>query len=252
MAETEHDTLDFSEGLEASSTPEDTENTPVEDAGEQQDNAESVDTGESNTNDNTEVESEPEDEDDAFIKREALDPSDPSSLKKMVGRYRNAEKLMNEKSQEAARLQRMLAQAHSGGQANGVQEQNDPTEQLRMEVQTLKNNETVREFRTRVNPTPEVEQKMSQYLTAPMTMPNGQVVSRGQLVSAGMMSLDDVYRLVGGGQIDPTQIKEQVRKQTLAEVASRQNAARIAAGSTNQTEFRQADPDDGFLEGFGG
>lgn len=247
MEQTVNDTLDFTEEEVATSKPEEkVEETTVEETEEQQtDNADTEETVE-NSEDKTDEQNETVDEDEAFIKSKALDPSDPTSLKKMAAMYRNAEKLMGEKSQEAARLSRMMAEQHM--QKDG--EKVEPTDVLHREVQTLKNNEAIRDFRSRVNPTPEIEAKMSEYLQAPLQLPNGQIASRGQLVMSGMMTLDDVYRLVGGGQVDPTQIKEQVRKQTLAEVANKQKAARLSSTSTDQTAFSKDDPYDNFLSGL--
>jgi cysteinyl-tRNA synthetase len=244
--QTVNNSLDFTEEEVATSKPEEnTEETTVEETNEQQtDNADSttVEDSKEQTENNEEV----SDDYTAFIKSKGLDPNDPETPKKMADMYKNAEKLMGEKSQEAARLQRMIAeQSNATGKA-----QEDSNEVLRREVQTLKNNEAIRDFRTRVNPTPEIEAKMAEYLSSPMQF-NGNIISRGQLVMAGMMSLDDVYKLVGGGQVDPNQLKEQVRKQTLVEVANKQRAARPASSATDQTAFSQNDPYDSFLDGLG-
>jgi hypothetical protein len=248
--QTVKDTLDFTEEEVATSKPEAEEkDTAVEETEEQQtDAAKDPDTAE-DSEDKTKEQTETEDEDEAFIKSKALDPADPGSLKKMAAMYRNAEKLMGEKSQEAAQYRRMLTEQGLSKPQDGKQEAgtDDP---LRREVQTLKNDLMIRDFRERVKPTPEIEAKMSEYLSGPVRLPNGAIASRGQMVMAGMMTLDDVYKLVGGGLVDPMQIKEQVRRQTLAEVANKQKAARSSSMATDQTAFSQPDPYDSFLEGL--
>lgn len=238
--QTVNDELDFSMDEVATSKPEEQiEQATVEETGEQQtDDADNAETTEDVDNTQPEV-----DEDDAFIRSKHLDPSDSAAFKKMAGMYRNAEKLMNEKSQEAARLQRIIAQQQQR-QPNGQQPQGDAEyEALKQEFREMRNENLVSDFKSRVNVTPEIEQKMMDYI---VTNPH-----IGQLIVDRKFSLDDVYKLVGGGQIDPTQMKEQIRKQTLAEVANKQNAKRMNSGATDQTQF-SAPKDDGdiFIESF--
>jgi len=235
MAEqTENDGIfDVSEGGEGLN-PEIIEESPVEasqDAEMQGQDAEGTDDGaEENVNQGADNDWLP-----GYLQSKHIDPSDPEALQKVSDMYRNAEKKMYEESQKRASLERLQSQPQALNPSDTV---------ALAEVRALKNQMMARDFIAQNNVTPEVEQEMCEYLEQAVKLPTGEVVRRAELVTAGLMSLGEVYRLVGANQIDPNAIKDQVRRQTLAEVANKQNAARTKASATNgqQFEVKSKDP----------
>lgn len=239
---TEETTTDeFGQGIgaEASGTQEQPEESAEITAAEQ----------ETNAGDEPEIEdaeqAEPEiDEDVEYIKTQKnIDPSDPDAFKKMAKMYRNAEKAMHEQRQaNAPRIETELQNTQTAPQTQ--------MDIIARDMQMMKNRQMSADFKAKVNLTPEEETKMAEFLQQPTMLPNGQQIRRGELVVNGLMSLEDVYKLIGGGAVDPKTIQEQTRKQTLAEISSKQRAQRLAGGSTDSKQFGSGDKEDDFLDGF--
>ena len=192
---------------------------------------------------------------DEFLAKKGINASDPDALRKVAEMYRNSEKGFYNKSQEAAQLQRQLAQQRVPQAQAGVDQQAlNEVRSMRIEMDT-------KEWKSKHNLSPEDEQKMVEYVSAPLTDRQGNVVydpvtgmplTKGVLVNNGAMSLDDVYRLAGCGVQKVDNLKDNYRKEVEKEMAARQAAKRPDAKATDSTKFGKAQEDDPFLSGLMG
>lgn len=188
---------------------------------------------------------------DDFLAKKGIDKSDPEALRKVADMYRNSEKGFYSKSQEAAQLQRKLAEA----QTPDVR----PDQQALNEVRSMRIEMDTKEWKASHNLTPEDEQKMVEYVSAPLTDRQGKVVSdpvtgtpftRGMLVNNGVLSLDDVYRLAGCGIQKADNLKDAYRDEVRKEMAARQAAKRPSSNATDSTQFGKAEENDPFITGL--
>ena len=188
---------------------------------------------------------------DEFLAKKGIDKSDPEALRKVADMYRNSEKGFYSKSQEAAQLQRQLAQAR----VNNL----EPDQQALNEVRSMRIEMDTKEWKSKHNLSAEDEQKMIEFVTQPLTDRQGNIVydpvtgqplTKGLLVNNGAMSLDDVYRLAGCGVQKVDNLKASLRKEVENEMVARQAAKRPSSNATNSTQFGKADSDDPFLSGL--
>ena len=190
---------------------------------------------------------------DEFLAKKGIDRNDPDALRKVADMYRNSEKGFYSKSQEAAQLQRQLAQQQVS--------QAQPDQQALNEVRSMRIEMDTKEWKAKHNLSPEDEQKMVEYVSAPLTDRQGNVIydpvtgvplTKGLLVNNGAMSLDDVYRLAGCGVQKVDNLKQNLRQEVEKEMAARQAAKRPSAKATDSTQFGKAQEDDPFLSGLFG
>ena len=190
---------------------------------------------------------------DEFLSKKGINKDDPDALRKVADMYRNSEKGFYSKSQEAAQLQRRLAEAR-------VPEAN-PNQEALSEINSLRIEIAAKEWKDSRNLSPEDEQKMVDYITSPITDNRGQVVinpstgqpiQKGFLVNNGALSLDDVYKLAGCGVQKVDNLKEAYRKEVEKEMAARQAAKRPSANATDSTQFGKAEESDPFMDGLDG
>ena len=188
---------------------------------------------------------------DEFLAKKGIDRNDPDALRKVADMYRNSEKGFYSKSQEAAQLQRQLAQQRVP--------QVQPDQQALNEVRSMRIEMDTKEWKAKHNLSPEDEQKMVEYVSAPLTDRQGNVIydpvtgvplTKGLLVNNGAMSLDDVYRLAGCGVQKVDNLKQNLRQEVEKEMAARQAAKRPSANATDSTKFGKAQEDDPFLSGL--
>ena len=190
---------------------------------------------------------------DEFLAKKGIDRNDPDALRKVADMYRNSEKGFYSKSQEAAQLQRQLAQQQAS--------QAQPDQQALNEVRSMRIEMDTKEWKAQHNLSPEDEQKMVEYVSAPLTDRQGNVIhdpvtgvplTKGLLVNNGAMSLDDVYRLAGCGVQKVDNLKQDLRQEVEKEMAARQAAKRPSAKATDSTQFGKAQENDPFLSGLMG
>ena len=188
---------------------------------------------------------------DDFLAKKGIDKNDPEALRKVADMYRNSEKGFYNKSQQAAQLQRQLAQQRVP--------QVQPDQQALNEVRSMRIEMDTKEWKAKHNLSPEDEQKMVEYVSAPLTDRQGNIVydpvtgvplTKGLLVNNGAMSLDDVYRLAGCGVQKVDNLKQGLRQEVEKEMAARQAAKRPSANATDSTKFGKAQEDDPFLSGL--
>ena len=189
-----------------------------------------------------------------YLAKRHIDPNDPEALLKVAEMHRNAEKKLNESSQAKAKLERQIA--------DGNIRQASPDQQALAEVRSLKAQISVSDWKRQKGLTPADEQKMIAYLSEPLLDDNGnqvivpgtgQALTRATLITQNLLSLDEVYKIVGGGTAENAKVdslkaslKDEVRK----EMAAKQGLKRPAATATNSAQFGKSEENDPFAEEF--
>ena len=188
---------------------------------------------------------------DEFLAKKGINPSDPNAIRKIAEMYQNSEKGFYNKSQEAAQLQRKLAQQQT--------QQAMPDQQALSEIRAMRIEMDTKEWKASHNLSAEDEQKMVDYINQPLTDRQGNIVTnpvtgapytKGVLINNGQLSLDEVYRLAGCGIQKVDDLKANLRKEVEAEMAARQAAKRPSATATNSEQFAKPQQDDPFLAGL--
>ena len=191
---------------------------------------------------------------DDFLAKKGISKDDPEALRKVADMYRNSEKGFYSKSQEAAQLQRRLAEQRVNNQPT------DAGQQALNEMRSMRIEMDTKEWKSKHNLSAEDEQKMVDFVTQPLRDRQGNVVldpytgqplTNGLLVNNGALSLDQVYKLAGCGEQKVDNLKAGLRKEVEQEMVARQAAKRPAANATNSTQFNKATEEDPFLSGLG-
>lgn len=184
---------------------------------------------------------------DEFLSKKGIKSDDPDALRKLADMYQNVEKGFYNKSQENAQLQRRLAEQR-------VPESN-PNQEALSEVRAMRIEMEANKWKQDRNLSPADEQKMIEYITAPLkdakgndvTDPaTGTVLTRGLLVNNGALSLDDVYKLAGCGSIEVDNLKEDLKNEVKKEMEARLAAKRPSSNATDSTQFSKAEENDPF------
>ena len=188
---------------------------------------------------------------DEFLAKKGIKSGDPDALRKVADMYRNAEKGLYSKSQENAQLQRKLAQANVP-EVRPDQRALSEVNRLRIQMETEK-------WMNSRNLSKEDEQKMAEYITTPLKDGNGNdmvdpntgvVLTKGLLVNNGALSLDEVYKLAGCGQVEVDNLKRDLRNEVMKEMETRQAAQRPSSKATDSMQFGKSEENDPFLEAF--
>lgn len=254
MAETvnEQDLFEESDFADDQTTNE--PSTPVEDVKEQttseKDAIESPDESAAN-------ESQTGDEINEFLANKGIKPDDPDALRKVADMYRNVEKEYSRKSQEKAQLERQIAESMTRPVTS-----DNPMDRLAAIERRLdadREIQAVKEWKNAKNLSPETEEKMVDYLSQEIRNangvvqrdPQGNVLTRYFLIQTGALSLDDVYKYVGGDTINVDAIKQNLKDAVANEFAAKQAAKGPTALSTNSMQFaKPKGEDDEFVSGL--
>ena len=203
-------------------------------------------------------ESKTGDEIEEFLAKKGINKDDPDALRKVADMYRNVEKDYGKKSQEKAQLERQIAQMNV---QPVMSDANDPMERIQnLERQLASDRQltAVKEWKAAKNPSPEVEAKMIDFLEKPLvsngipqTDNSGNTLTNNFLVNMGVLSYDDVYKLVGGESFKAEAVKEELKNAVANEIAAKQTAKSPSALSTNSTQFaKPKQADDEFIDGL--
>lgn len=189
-----------------------------------------------------------------YLAKRHIDPNDPDALLKVAEMHRNAEKKLNESSQAKAKLERQIA--------DGNIKQITPDQQALAEVRSLKAQMSVSDWKRQKGLTSDEEQRMIEYLSEPLRDDNGnqvvipgtgQALTRATLITQNLLSLDDVYKIVGGGTAETTKVdslKATLKDEVKREMAAKQGLKRPNATATNSAQFGKSDENDPFAEEF--
>jgi hypothetical protein len=238
---------DFADASEEKTSP------AVEESNEQPANQ---DEPTDSTDDSDAKEPQPGDEIEEFLAKKHIDKSDPDALRKIADMYRNAEQALGRNFQEKAKLERQIAESVTQNAPKGF----DPIERiqaLERQLQADRQVQATKEWKAAKNLSPEAEARMIDFLKEPIVS-NGVVQKDNQgnplskyfLVSTGALSLDDVYRAVGGESVKADAIKQEVKEAVAKEIAAKQPVKSAKALSTNSTQFADAKNNDPFLDGL--
>ena len=201
----------------------------------------------------TEEETQTGDAIDEFLAKKGIKLDDPDALRKVAEMYQNSEKGFYQKSQENAQLQRRLAEQR-------VPEQN-PNQEALSEVRSMRIEMEANKWKQDRNLSPADEQKMIEYITSPLTDAKGNTLydpvtgaplTKGLLVNNNALSLDDVYKLAGCGNVEVDTLKESLRNEVKKEMEARQAAKRPSSNATDSTKFGRAEEDDPFVSALFG
>lgn len=183
-----------------------------------------------------------------FLAKKGIKSDDPEALRKVAEMYQNSEKAFYEKSQQKAQLERQLAEAQLP--------QATPNEQALAEVRAMKTELSVERWKQSHNITPEIEQRMVEWCSQPMIDQSGRVlvdyngnpIIRGYGIINGTLSLDDVYKIVGGDSPKVDNLKESLKEEIRKEMIARQSAKRPSMNSTNSQQFGASEQSDPFAD----
>ena len=201
----------------------------------------------------TEEEAQTGDAIDEFLAKKGIKLDDPDALRKVAEMYQNSEKGFYKKSQENAQLQRRLAEQRVP-EANPNQEALSEVRSMRIEMEANK-------WKQDRNLSEADEQKMIEYITSPLKDAKGNdvidpatgtVLTKGLLVNNGALSLDEVYKLAGCGNVEVDTLKESLRNEVKKEMEARQAAKRPSSNATDSTQFGKAEQDDPFVSALFG
>ena len=190
---------------------------------------------------------------DEFLAKKGIDKNDPEALRKVADMYRNSEKGFYSKSQEAAQLQRKLAETAKTTEMR-------PDLQALSEVRSMRIKMDTSEWKASHHLSQEDEVKMVDYVSQPLVDERGNVrvdqngapLTRAVLVNNGVISLDDVYKLAGCGEQKVDNLKQAYRDEVRKEMAAHQAAKRPSSNATDSTQFGKAEESDPFLDGLFG
>lgn len=256
MTETVNEPDLFSESDFADDQTESQPSTPVEEVKEQ---STSQNEATDLTDDSAARESQPGDEIDKFLANKGIKLDDPDALRKVASMYQNVEKEFSRKSQEKAQLERQIAEHRTQPVNSG-----SPIDRLtaiERQLQADREIQATKEWKTAKNLTPETESKMVDFLSQPIKNtngvtqrdPQGNVLTRYFLIQTGALSLDDVYKAVGGDSVKADAIKQEIKDAVANEFAAKQAAKGPSSLSTNSMQFsRPKSEDDEFVAGLFG
>lgn len=254
MAETVNEPDLFEESDFATDQTENESSSAVEEATEQptSENEATDSTADSKENAN---ESKAGDEIDEFLAKKGVNANDPDALRKVASMYKNVEKEFYTKSQEKAQLERQLANNNNQPSGDYVNDPMARIQALEAQVAADKRVASAKAWKEAKNLTPEQEEKMVEFMQQPLLLngqpqvdANGNQLTKGYLVTLGLLSLDDIYRTVGGDSIKADAVKQTMKQAVEKEVAARQTAKSPASLATNSTQFDKQDEDDAFAE----
>ena len=201
-----------------------------------------------------------EDEIEEFLAKKGVKLDDPDALRKVAEMYRNVEKDYGKKSQEKAQLERQLEQM-SAEAATKNANSTDPMERiqnLERQLAADRQVQAAKEWKAAKNLSPEVEEKMVEFLKTPIVTNGvqqkdnqGNPLTKYFLVQAGVLSLDDVFNAVGGDSLKADAIKQEIKTAVANEIAAKQAAKSPTALATDSTQFaKPKEADDEFVAGL--
>lgn len=257
MAETVNEPALFEEADFADAQTTDEASPAVEETSEQ---PTSQNEAKDSTDDSTIAnESQTSDEIAEFLAKKGVKLDDPDALRKVADMYRNVEKEFGKKSQEKAQLERQIEQMSA--QINQPSMSDDPMERvqaLERQLNADRQLQATKEWKAAKNLSPEVEEKMVEYLKQPLvsggvpqTDNQGNPLTKYFLVERGVLSLDEVFNAVGGDSLKADAIKQELKAAVANEIAAKQTAKGPSSLATNSTQFAQPkQAEDEFISGL--
>jgi len=258
MVETVNEPVLFEESDFADDQTPNEASPAVEEAKEQPTSQEEATTPTADPTNNNANEPEAGDEIEQFLAKKGVKLDDPDALRKVAEMYRNVEKDYGKKAQEKAQLERQIADLSRQPEPAGTPLQRIAN--IERQLQAERQIQAAREWKAAKNLSPEVEQKMVDYLAQPLIAngvrqmtPEGKPLTKYFLLEQGVLSLDEVYNSVGGDSFKADAIKQELKTAMQNEIAAKQAPKGGPSAATNSTQFTQPkQADDEFLAGLFG
>lgn len=158
-----------------------------------------------------------------WLQSKGIDPQSPEAITKLAEMYKNAERQMTKVSQEASELKKSLnPEPQTGPVDDGMGEF----------IADYKRDKMISTFKDTHEDWKEQEPVMAKLLTEQVNTSQG-LLTRSQLVNAGILSLEDVYTMAKGSSPDTESIKADAKNEVLQQLANTQRAGGAQSSATN-------------------
>lgn len=156
-----------------------------------------------------------------WASKKGIDLSTPEGQAKALKSWREAEKAMHHKSQEASQLKKSLVD-----QPVTVDSDNPLVQSLAEEVVTMKRQAMIDSFTSKVNMTSDQEAEFAKYIID---------TNKADLINGGYLTLEEAYKLSGVGSVDPSTYKSQGKQEALQTLANKQTATAVKGSASSNS-----------------
>lgn len=147
--------------------------------------------------------------------KKGIDLSTPEGQAKALKSWREAEKTMHNKAQEASELSKQL------NEQPPVEVSQDPMVQEALNrAARAERSVSIREWREARGVTTEQDRAMAAFVQANP--------EKGHLLSMGYLTLDDLFKISGAGEADPEALKAQGKQEALQSIANKQRTTAVS------------------------
>jgi hypothetical protein len=163
----------------------------------------------------------PSDDEDLtdYWAKKGIDITTPEGQAKAAKSYREAERAMHNKAQQASELSKQI-----NTQPLNVDTDNELVRQALDKASQLETTLTVQQWKASNNISPEQDAALGQYV---IDNPN-----LGVLLKNGYLNLDQLYAMSGVGTVDTSAAKKQGSKEALQDIANQQRTTAISGAAT--------------------
>lgn len=225
MAETTTDAAEDTQAQDTTAQLDDAQRTEAETTTDQTTTTQSED---QSTETATATTSSDDDLADYWTKK-GIDITTPEGQAQAAKSYREAERAMHAKNQQASDLEKQINKAPLD-----VDTDNELVKQALQESSQLKTTLAVRDWKAQNNITPEQDIALGEYVT------NHQDV--GYLLKNGVLTLDQVYAMSGVGTLDAEALKKAGGEEALQKLATTQRSSAPKGSASHQAPTPDEDP----------
>ena len=193
--------------------------------------SESTTTTDQQTEEETVEETTTSDDDDLtdYWAKKGIDITTPEGQAKAAKSYREAEKAMTQKAQQASALEKQV-----NAQPLDVDTDNELVRQALEKSNKLETTMAIREWKQTNNITPEQDEALGQYV---VSNPD-----KAYLLKNGYLSYDDILSMSGVKNQDFSEAKKQGSREALQDVANKQRTTAINGSASQQAPAAKEDP----------
>lgn len=173
----------------------------------------------------------PSDEEDLadYWTKKGIDISTPEGQLAAAKSYREAEKAMHNKAQQASELEKQI-----NAQPLNVETDNQLVKDALQKTSDLETTMAVRQWKQEKNITPEQDEALGKYVT--------DNPDKAYLLKNGLLTLDDIHAMSGVGKVDTEALKKQGEQEALQSLATKQRTTAPAGSATTTTPPAKEDP----------
>ena len=161
--------------------------------------------------------------------KKGIDITTPEGQAQAAKSYREAEKAMHAKGQQASELTKQI-----NAQPLNVDTDNELVKQALEKSNQLETTLAVRDLKANNNITPEQDKALGAYVTANP--------DKAYMLRNGFLSLDDVYKMSGVGTLDQEALKKQGGQEALQTLANKQRVSAPQGGASQRAAPVKEDP----------